>query len=113
MQQYPIQRPMPPIPGNGKATASLVLGICAILFSALLFGIIGIVLAKQSKREAARYGLYNNMATAGFVLSIIGTIYGALVTVFVIIYIIFSVWMIGYAAFFDSYDSWMRLLVFL
>jgi ABC-type lipoprotein release transport system permease subunit len=53
------------------------------------------------------------MATAGFVLSIIGTIYGALVTVFVIIYIIFSVWMIGYAAFFDSYDSWMRLLVFL
>ena len=66
---------------NGLAIASLVLGIVSILFCfmglavpfGLIIGIVGIVLGVKSKKAAP-----SGMATAGFVLSIIGTVICAL-----------------------------------
>ena len=63
---------------NGKAVASLVLGILAIvsLFTGwgsiigLVFGIVAIVLAVKAKKEDGASGL----ATAGLVCAIIGTV---------------------------------------
>ncbi len=71
------------IPGQGAATASLVLGIIAVVcwffqYSSLLsilFGIIGLVLASKSKKA----GFNGGTRTAGFVLSLVGLIGGALV----------------------------------
>ena len=75
-QQDPFTPPTGPIePGKGKAIASLVLGICAIVFPIMIVGVIlgvvGIVLAIMAKRE----GYIGGMATAGLVCSIIGTVF--------------------------------------
>lgn len=64
---------------NGYAIASLVLGIVSIVFSfflqwlGLIIGIVGIVLAVVAKKKNP-----TGMATAGLVLSIIGTVFCAL-----------------------------------
>ena len=71
------------VPGKGLATGSLVCGIIAVVcwffgYSAIvsvISGIIGLVLAGKSKKE----GFDGGIRTAGFVLSIIGLIGGALV----------------------------------
>lgn len=63
---------------HGKAVASLVLGICAIVswffgFGALLgvvLGIVGLVLAGQAKKA----GNIEGIRTAGFVCSLIGLV---------------------------------------
>lgn len=73
------------IPGKGAATGSLVCGIIAIVlwifgYSAILsviVGIIGIVLASNAKKA----GFEGGMRTAGFVLSLIGLIFGAIIFV--------------------------------
>lgn len=73
------------VPGKGQATASLVLGIVAVVFwffgvgsiLSLILGIIGLVLASMSKKA----GFDGGIRTAGFVLSLIGTIGGAIVFV--------------------------------
>ena len=73
------------IPGKGAATASMVLGIVSVAlwffgYSAALsviLGVIGLILAGNSKKE----GFEGGTRTAGFVLSLIGTIGGALVFV--------------------------------
>ncbi|MDR2168279.1 MAG: hypothetical protein LBE35_10610 [Clostridiales bacterium] len=59
-----------PPPGQGKATAALVLGILSIVMSGvgLVLGIIGIFMAKGARDE----GFTGGFATAGMVLSIIG-----------------------------------------
>ena len=70
------------VPGKGSATASLVLGIISVVlwffgYSALIsviLGIVGVVLASKSK--AAGYN--DGIRTAGFILSLIGIIGGAL-----------------------------------
>lgn len=67
---------------NGLAIASLVLGIVAIVFSfiglsipfGLIIGIVGIILGVMAKKKNP-----SGMATAGLVLSIIGTILCAIV----------------------------------
>ena len=67
---------------NGLAIASLVLGIVAIVFSfiglsipfGLIIGIVGIILGVMAKKKNP-----NGMATAGLVLSIIGTVLCAIV----------------------------------
>ncbi len=63
------------------AVAALVLGIVAIIFSfiglfipGLIAGIVGIVLAVVAKKKAP-----SGMATAGLVVSIIGTVFCALI----------------------------------
>lgn len=65
------------------AVASLVLGIVSVVFSliglyipGLLAGIIGIVLGVMAKKKNP-----SGMATAGFVLSIIGTVLCAIIFV--------------------------------
>lgn len=63
---------------NGKATASLVLGIVSLVFIffnvyafvGLILAIIGLVLGIQAKKETPE----NGMAKAGIVLSIIGLV---------------------------------------
>lgn len=73
------------VPGKGAATASLVLGIISVVcwffgYSALIsviVGVIGLILAGNAKKA----GFVGGVRTAGFVLSLIGTIGGALVFV--------------------------------
>ena len=70
------------IPGKNKAIASLVLGIISVVlwvfgYSSILsvvLGIIGVVMASKSKEE----GYDENIRTAGFILSVIGIIGGAI-----------------------------------
>lgn len=67
---------------NGLAITSLVLGIVAIVFSfiglsipfGLIIGIVGIILGVMAKKKNP-----SGMATAGLVLSIIGTVLCAIV----------------------------------
>ena len=70
------------IPGKGAATASMVLGIISVVlwffgYSALVsvvLGIVGLILAGNAKKA----GFVGGMQTAGFVLSLIGLIGGAI-----------------------------------
>ena len=61
-------------PGRGKAIGSLILGIFSVMFPlpfiGVILGIVGLVLASTAKRE----GYIGGVRTAGFVISIIGTI---------------------------------------
>jgi len=76
------------IPGKNKAIASLVLGISAcvvpIPFLDLICGIIGILLAIQSKKVGFQAGI----RTAGFVVSIVGTVFSVFYTLWWIIVLI-------------------------
>lgn len=71
--------------GKGLAIASLVLGIASVAFwftgtltiLSLILGIVGIVLASSAKKK----GFEGGIRTAGFVLSIIGTVFGAVIFV--------------------------------
>lgn len=73
------------LPGQGAATGSLVCGIIAVVcwffgittIGSLILGIIGLVLASKAKKE----GYVGGMRTAGFVLSLIGVIVGAIVLI--------------------------------
>lgn len=73
------------IPGKGQATASMVLGIIAVVlwwfgYSAIIsvvLGIIGLILASKSKKA----GFEGGIRKAGFVLSLIGLIGGAVMFV--------------------------------
>lgn len=70
------------VPGKGAATASLVLGIVGVVlwffgYSALVsvvLGIIGLILAGNAKKA----GFVGGVRTAGFVLSLISLIGGAI-----------------------------------
>ena len=69
-------------PGKGNATASLVLGIIAVVFwffgySSILSVILGIIGLTQAAK-ARELGYEDTIRTAGFVLSLIGLIGGAL-----------------------------------
>ncbi len=73
---------LPELPG---ATAGLVLGICSIVFSApivgLILGFLGLQKSRAAKQTAAMNpGIYANagIAQAGYVCSIIGLVLGAL-----------------------------------
>ena len=75
--------------GKNAAVTSMVLGIVAVVLWFLSFaavvsvvlGIIGLVYANKAKTEGFRGGFY----TAGFVLSLIGLIGGAIVVIVSII----------------------------
>ena len=76
-----------PIPGKGKAIASLTLGIISIfpLYSfGLLLGPIGIFLAISAKKE----GYIGGMRTGGFICSIIGSVVGAFFAFLLFVYIL-------------------------
>lgn len=69
-------------PGKGAAIGSLVCGIVAIVFwffgvtaiGSVILGIVGIVLAASAKKA----GFHGGLQTAGFVLSLLGLIFGAI-----------------------------------
>ena len=71
------------VPGKGAAIGSMVCGIVSIVFwffgvtafLSLILGIVGLVLANNSKKA----GYNDGLRTAGFVLSLLGTIFGALI----------------------------------
>lgn len=68
--------------GKGYSVAGLVLGIVSAFFAffayinigALVCGIVGIILAIKGKKMAKEAGAPTGLATAGLVLSIIGTV---------------------------------------
>lgn len=70
------------VPGKGQATASMVLGIISVVLwffgyssiVSVILGIIGLILAGNAKKA----GFEGGIRTAGFVLSLIGLIGGAL-----------------------------------
>lgn len=79
---------MPPSGGtNGKATASLILGICGLVVCPLVCSILAIVFGKQAQNEIAANPAQDGlgMAKTGVILGIIGL---ALSAVFMLIYII-------------------------
>ncbi len=76
------------VPGKGAATGSLVCGIIACVLAcfssaifpsiiAIVLGIVGIVLSANAKKA----GFNEGIRTAGFVLSLIGLILGAILLV--------------------------------
>lgn len=77
------QPAQPPVPGHGLAVGALVCGIIGVVcwflgygaFLSIVAGIIGLVLAAKAKAQGNTEGI----RTAGFVLSLIATIVGALV----------------------------------
>ena len=70
-------------PGKGQAIACLVCGIVSVIcwffgwsaLASVVLGIVGIVLAGNAKKA----GYVGGMRTAGFVLSIVGLVVGAVV----------------------------------
>ena len=76
-KQYP--GPNPPNgdhPGQGPAIASLVLGIVGLFVAGIICGIIGLCMAAKAKNE----GYVGGIRTAGFVLSLVALVLGAVVT---------------------------------
>ncbi len=77
------------VPGKNAAIASLVLGIIAVVFwffgtftvvlpfFSIVLGIVGLILAGRAKKA----GYTESIRTAGFVLSLLGLIVGAIVFV--------------------------------
>ena len=73
------------VPGKGAATASLVLGIVAVVcwcfgvsaIVSVVCGVIGLILAANAKKA----GFEGGLRTAGFILSLIGLIGGAIIFV--------------------------------
>lgn len=67
--------------GKGMSIAALVLGIVAVVLAwfymvnivAIILGVVGIVLAILGSKKSKAAGLPTGLATAGLVLSIIGT----------------------------------------
>ena len=69
------------VPGKGAATGALVLGIVGLVIAlfingpvGLVAGIVGLVMASKAKKE----GFSGGIQTAGFVLSILAVVFGAL-----------------------------------
>jgi hypothetical protein len=75
-----------------NATGVLILGICSILFSCfligLVLGIIGLALGSKAKKlYAANPEMYSGYGSlnAGYIMSIIGTIFGGLTILYYVV----------------------------
>jgi len=70
-------------PGKGQSTASLVLGIIAIVFTSigLIPAIIGLIMGINGKKKAIEARAPTGIAQAGIVLSIIALILNVLVVI--------------------------------
>ena len=74
----------PPQPSNGKATASLVLGVLGLLFCPLICSVAAHVLGYNARREIdASNGTQGGrgLATAGIVTGWVGLVFGILIVV--------------------------------
>ena len=81
---------LPPVekknPGIGFSVAALVLGILSLILawfyfvniSAIVFGVVGIVMAAVGRKKAIAAGAPTGLGTAGLVTSIIGLVIGAI-----------------------------------
>ena len=65
-------------PAKGLATASLVMGILACTLDGIIFGVLGIVFSTMAKKR----GFTGAIATAGFVMSIVGVGLGIIILAF-------------------------------
>ncbi|HET7578045.1 MAG TPA: DUF4190 domain-containing protein [Bacillales bacterium] len=86
-QPYPSRPPQT----NGKAIASLVLGILSVLipYLGVILGIIAIVFGNQAKRITDQNGeAGRGLAVAGFVCGIVGLCFWGLMVLLVIIGIV-------------------------
>lgn len=78
--------PIGELPGKTAGIVGLVLGICSLLFSCCVFflalpgGITGIILSAISLSKAKAVSRKNNLALAGLICSIIGTVFALLGT---------------------------------
>ena len=87
MQPYQGQGYAPSPPGKGLAITSLVLGLVSILLCLWCFtGVPGMIFGFIGHKQLKGAGAPTGMATAGIVLSIIGT---ALAVLFVLLSVIF------------------------
>jgi hypothetical protein len=81
--------PPPPPPTPGRATTALVLGIAGLLLCPLVLSIPAIFLGRSAVKEIdASQGTLGgrSSATAGFVLGIIGTVWGLLLIGFFVLF---------------------------
>lgn len=107
-QQPYYQQPYPayaqPQPGKSKAIASLILGICAIVFCwipviPVILAIIGFVMYSGAKKQGFRGGVL----TGALVVNIIGLIFSVLYTIF---YIVLIAGIAAYGSYLNYYDFW-------
>jgi hypothetical protein len=90
---------------NSFAIASLILGIfsvvcCCTSFPNLAMGIAAIILAVVSKKRSGN--VLSGLALAGLILGIFGTLLGLASTVFLILYTLRSLTIVGNDYFFES-----------
>lgn len=83
-QGYPMQNQ--PAPAKGKSIASLILGIAGIVLCwvpvlPLITSIIGLVLGIQARKATPRGMPGAGLATAGFVVSIIGLVFSVIYSI--------------------------------
>jgi len=78
---------------NGKAIASLVLGICSIVLClGFLAGIPAVILGRMAKREIAEgNGTGEGLATGGLITGIIGIVLGVLWLLYIILVVAIGV----------------------
>ena len=84
----------PPPDSNGRAIAGFVLGILSFItpYAGIILGIVGIVLSWQGRKHSEDTGApHKGLATAGFVLSIIGSTVNAVVWVLLVLILAVSV----------------------
>ena len=73
-------------PGKGMAIASLVLGICSIVFSwvpigNIIMSVIGLILGVIAQKKQREVGASTGMAVAGMVLSILTLVWAVACTI--------------------------------
>lgn len=102
----------PPAAGQGKAVASLVLGIVGLVFGFYLVGlpcaVVGLILGILAKRQHA-----GGIATAGIVLCAVGLALSLILLCFILIFVIMAFEELssgGYTLPYDvPYNAWIAL----
>ncbi len=90
---------------DGKYIASFVLGICSLVFGALIIPIIGLVLSIKSKKELESKNESNGMVTAGLILNIIGLIKGGFTIIGVAIWVMIVIFTVIGETSYSSYST--------
>lgn len=89
-------QPTQALPGKTMGLVGLILGICSIVFSCCVFylalpgGIAGIILSAISMKKAKDAARKNNLALAGLICSIVGTVLACVAVFFVILLLIYE-----------------------
>lgn len=94
---------------NGLYVASLVLGITSLIlaifpFVGFIIGIVALIISIVALRKINKNNEKNSMATVGFVLSIIGFIISAIITICIII-MLMGVYFYAYSELAEIYEE--------